>query len=102
MAKLVVVIGIVLAVYRLLRGRWPWQPSGEQARDTARLRAGAKARALLGVRENAGREEIIDAHRRLIAQVHPDRGGTSDLVHEANSARDLLLGEIALGRSEPH
>jgi hypothetical protein len=27
--------------------------------------------------------------------VHPDRGGTSDQVHEANAARDLLLAELA-------
>jgi hypothetical protein len=28
-------------------------------------------------------------------KVHPDRGGTSDAVHEANAARDLLLARIA-------
>jgi hypothetical protein len=26
--------------------------------------------------------------------VHPDRGGTSDQVHEANDARDLLLDAL--------
>jgi DnaJ homolog subfamily C member 19 len=31
------------------------------------------------------------AHRRLIARIHPDRGGSTEQVHEANAARDLLL-----------
>jgi curved DNA-binding protein CbpA len=57
--------------------------------------ARAQAQALLGVAPGAPRAEIIEAHRRLIGMVHPDRGGTSDLVHEANAARDLLLAEIA-------
>ena len=33
-------------------------------------------------------------HKRLIAMVHPDRGGTDGQVHEANAARDLLLDEL--------
>lgn len=98
--KIAVLIALVLAIYRLLRGRWPWQNWGEQGKQTVRSRARAKARALLGVPQGAGREQIIDAHRRLLAQVHPDRGGTNELVYEANSARDLLLGEIALTHTE--
>lgn len=98
--KIVVLIALVLVIYRILRGRWPWAKLGEQAKHTVRSRARAKARALLGVPSGASRAQIIDAHRRLLAQVHPDRGGTNELVHEANSARDLLLGEIALSHTE--
>jgi len=39
----------------------------------------------------ASREEIIAAHRRLTALVHPDIGGTNAAMQEANAARDLLL-----------
>ncbi len=46
------------------------------------------------MRADASRAEIIEAHRRLVAMVHPDRGGTNDQVHEANAARDLLLDEL--------
>jgi len=49
------------------------------------------------VRANANREEILDAHRKLVAIVHPDRGGTNSQVHEANAARDLLLDELPDG-----
>jgi DnaJ homolog subfamily C member 19 len=48
----------------------------------------------LAVDAGASHKEIVDAHRRLIARVHPDRGGTNVQVHEANAARDLLLAEL--------
>ncbi len=50
-----------------------------------------EARALLGVGEAAGEAEIRAAHARLIAKVHPDRGGTSGLAAQLNAARDRLL-----------
>lgn len=53
----------------------------------------ARARALLGVSAQADAEEIRAAHRRLIASVHPDRGGTEALAAQINAARDLLLAE---------
>ena len=52
-----------------------------------------RARALLGVPEDADETMIRSAHRRLIASVHPDRGGTEALAAEINAARDLLLAE---------
>lgn len=76
---------------KLLTGRWPWEfLAGKSTRNQALLRA----RKLLGVHENASRTEIMEAHRRLVAIVHPDRGGTNDQVHEANAARDLLLNQL--------
>ena len=53
----------------------------------------ARARALLGVPEDADENMIRSAHRRLIASVHPDRGGTEALAAEINAARDLILAE---------
>lgn len=88
--KLILFLALAVIAFRLLAARWPWEPRRVSARSVAR----AQARALLGVPETAGREEIIDAHRRLVARVHPDKGGTNELVHEANSARDLLLAEL--------
>lgn len=51
----------------------------------------ANARALLGVAPDADARAIRAAHRRLIASVHPDKGGTEALAAQINAARDLLL-----------
>lgn len=53
-----------------------------------------KARRVLGVKSSAGREEIIAAHRRLVAKVHPDAGGSEGLAAELNAARDILLRSL--------
>ncbi|RED17456.1 DnaJ domain-containing protein [Parasphingopyxis lamellibrachiae] len=53
----------------------------------------AEARELLGVSENADQASIRNAHRRLIAKVHPDVGGSADLARRVNAARDILLSE---------
>ncbi len=50
------------------------------------------------VSANANREEIIAAHRRLVAKVHPDAGGSEGLAAEINAARDLLLRTTDTGR----
>ena len=76
---------------KLILGRWPWDYLGLGSK---RGQAVNRARKLLAVRANASHDEIIEAHRRLVTMVHPDRGGTSEQVHEANAARDLLLDEL--------
>lgn len=54
----------------------------------------AAARRLLGVPANADEATIRAAHRRLLAEVHPDRGGSADEARRANAARDLLLTRL--------
>ena len=57
------------------------------------------ARKLLGVSPGASLGEIRDAHRRLIARVHPDAGGSAELANRVNVARDVLVAEM--NRSTP-
>lgn len=91
MIKLLIMALVISAGCRLALGKWPWDffrgPSD-------RSRAIFKARKLLSVRPGAGRMEVLEAHRKLIAVVHPDRGGSNAQVHEANAARDLLLEDL--------
>ncbi|MCW2363042.1 MULTISPECIES: molecular chaperone DnaJ [Sphingobium] len=70
----------------LAGGRAP-SPAPLSARDLSR----AEAADLLGVSINASRDEIIAAHRKLIARNHPDAGGSPGLAARINAARDTLL-----------
>lgn len=98
--KLVLLLLVAALAWRLATGRWPLSRVLEPGRKDTRSRAVSHARVLLGVNPGASRQQIIEAHRQLVATVHPDRGGTSELVHEANQARDLLLGEAAARNTE--
>ena len=91
MTKLIWLLVLACVACRLMTGRWPWQLLD---RKPSRLKQITIARRTLGVSDNSTRQDIIDAHRRLVAQVHPDRGGSSERVHEANDARDLLLNNL--------
>jgi hypothetical protein len=51
----------------------------------------AAARQLLGLDPAADERTIRAAHRRLMSDAHPDRGGSADRARALNAARDLLL-----------
>ena len=73
--NLLLLLGAICVGYKLIAGRWPWEK-----KPTTRQQAVIRARQLLGLEAGAGREEILAAHKRLVAMVHPDRGGTNDQV----------------------
>ena len=94
---LLLLLGLSL-LCRWALGKWPWDYLRSPDR---RQEAVLRARALLKVSPGADHKEIRDAHRRLSAMVHPDRGGSKAEMQELNAARDLLLGELPYQPPEP-
>jgi DnaJ homolog subfamily C member 19 len=84
MGKIIIALALAGLAYlwwrRNMVARAPMQPS--------------EARALLGVGEGASADDIRAAHRRLIAKVHPDAGGSAGLATRVNAARDALIAEL--------
>ena len=64
--------------------------------QTGRDRAAAEAAALLGLNLQDGLSEraVLEAHRKLMQKLHPDRGGNDHLAAKLNEARDLLLQHL--------
>ncbi len=52
----------------------------------------AEALAVLGLGDDATKEDIVAAHRSLMQKLHPDRGGNDYLASKINQAKDFLLG----------
>ena len=91
MAKLLTLLALGALAYF-----W-WRGGQQRRRVTMPL---GEARALLGVGENDGADAIRAAHRRIIARVHPDAGGTPELARRTNLARDVLLAELNRNRND--
>lgn len=81
-------LGVAYIGWRLWKG---WGRAAAPAAAPSEPEDLADARALLGVPRDADAAAIRAAHRRLVTEAHPDRGGSEALTGRLNAARDLLL-----------
>lgn len=83
---------------------WPWlrrrlqgdsaahdSNAGNAAPPSAATLDRAEALAILGLHEGASEDEVVQAHRRLMQKLHPDRGGSDYLAARINAAKEKLL-----------
>jgi DnaJ domain len=50
-----------------------------------------EALAVLGLKRGASPEDVKQAHKRLMKDFHPDKGGSDYLAAKINEAKDVLL-----------
>jgi hypothetical protein len=80
---------------RVYADGWKRQ-AGEERRETPGSSAEMsreEALQVLGLESGASREQIIEAHRRLMQKLHPDRGGSAYLAARINLAKQILLDD---------
>ncbi len=56
-----------------------------------------EAHDVLGLKPGATGKEIDVAYRHLMAQIHPDKGGTDYLAAKINEARDIIKKQLSGG-----
>ena len=74
-----------------------WQdatPGGDAGRRDSRggdAMTEREALDILGLDDDASAEDIVQAHRRMMQKMHPDRGGSTYLATKINAAKDFLM-----------
>jgi DnaJ family protein C protein 19 len=65
----------------------PQQP----APPTSQQMSQKEAQDILGLAADATKEQVSEAHKRLMQKLHPDKGGSAHLASQLNQAKATLL-----------
>lgn len=79
------------------RADWEDAPSDQSTSDQAKLGDGITVREaydILGLEPGATKDDVTQAHRSLMMQFHPDKGGSNYLASKVNDAKKVLLEHL--------
>jgi hypothetical protein len=68
-----------------------WKGTDKARQSNSGIMSHDEALAILGLKAGATNDDIKNAHRRLMKDFHPDRGGSDYLAAKINQAKDILL-----------
>lgn len=69
-----------------------WNDASSSNHDTGQdSMTRERALRVLDLPDNASRDDVVAAHRRLMQRLHPDRGGSAFLAATLNEAKKVLL-----------
>lgn len=73
---------------------WKASETDSGSRGYGQVMTLQQAYRVLELKPGATRNDVIAAHRNLIARNHPDQGGSTYLASQVNEAKDVLLKHI--------
>jgi len=93
-------LGAVLAsLFGIAKAGLPWlirfwpllQAKKSSAASATQSSTLDEAYETLGLQRGASRQEVVDAHRRKMLKMHPDKGGNHEDASRLNEAKKIIL-----------